>query len=68
MNNTTKDNDARGDTRAERYQFSANRGGARHKVRYVESGGGTADKNCKVCQPVLAPQQASSRDSRERGK
>lgn len=68
MKDPNKDKDAPRDKRAERFQFSANRGGARHKVRYVESGGGKADKNCKVCQPVLAPQQASSRDSKERGK
>lgn len=38
-----------------RYQVSSNRGSAIHKVRYVESGGGEADENCRVCQPSPKP-------------
>lgn len=38
-----------------RFAVSANRGQARHRVRYVESGGGTPDDGCRVCAPVVAP-------------
>lgn len=38
-----------------RYQVSSNRGSAIHKVRYVESGGGDDDANCRVCQPTPKP-------------
>jgi hypothetical protein len=38
---------------ARKYQVSTNRGHARHKVRYVESGGGEADPNCRLCTPVI---------------
>jgi len=38
-----------------RYQVSSNRGAASHKLRYVESGGGEGDSNCRVCQPALKP-------------
>ena len=40
---------------ARRYQVSSHRGGAVHKVRYVESGGGDSDPNCRVCQPAIKP-------------
>jgi hypothetical protein len=36
-----------------KYQVSTNRGHAKHKVRYVESGGGEADPNCRLCTPVI---------------
>ena len=36
-----------------KYQVSTNRGKARHKVRYVESGSGEADPNCRLCTPVI---------------
>lgn len=36
-----------------KYQVSTNRGQAKHKVRYVESGGGEADPNCRLCTPVI---------------
>ncbi len=38
-----------------RYQVSTNRGAASHKLRYVESGGGEGDSNCRVCQPAIKP-------------
>lgn len=38
-----------------RFAVSANRGRARHRVRYVESGGGDPDANCRVCAPMIAP-------------
>lgn len=38
-----------------RFQFSSNRGSAIHKVRYVESGGGAAEENCRVCTPKVKP-------------
>jgi hypothetical protein len=47
----------RSSQRAERYQISSNRGAATHKVRYVESGGGDANENCRVCKPALKPKQ-----------
>lgn len=38
-----------------RYKVSSNRGSATHKVRYVESGGGEENKNCRACQPTPKP-------------
>ena len=35
-----------------RYQVSSNRSTATHKVRYVESGGGESNDNCRVCKPT----------------
>lgn len=40
-----------------RFSFSTHRGGARHKVRYVESGGGESDANCRICQPMVKPRE-----------
>ncbi|MCW8195132.1 class I SAM-dependent methyltransferase [Proteobacteria bacterium 005FR1] len=40
-----------------RFSFSSHRGGARHKVRYVESGGGDSDENCRICQPGIKPRE-----------
>lgn len=40
-----------------RYQVSSHRGGAVHKVRYVESGGGDSDPNCRICQPTMKPRE-----------
>jgi SAM-dependent methyltransferase len=37
------------------YRVSSNRSSANHKVRYVESGGGEANGNCRVCQPAPKP-------------
>lgn len=37
------------------YQVSSNREGGVHKMRFVESGGGEADPNCRICQPVVEP-------------
>ncbi|HET8707433.1 MAG TPA: class I SAM-dependent methyltransferase [Pseudomonadales bacterium] len=37
------------------YQVSANREAGKHKMRFVETGGGEADPNCRVCQPVTKP-------------
>jgi 2-polyprenyl-3-methyl-5-hydroxy-6-metoxy-1,4-benzoquinol methylase len=39
------------------FQVSSNRGGATHKVRYVESGGGAANSNCTVCKPTITPRE-----------
>ncbi|MGM0563880.1 MAG: hypothetical protein ACQES2_06080 [Pseudomonadota bacterium] len=39
-----------------RFAVSTHRGGARHRVRYVERGGGTDDSDeCRLCQPVVEP-------------
>ncbi|MEX1197494.1 MAG: class I SAM-dependent methyltransferase [Pseudohongiellaceae bacterium] len=38
-----------------RFAVSANRGRARHQVRYVESGGGNPDSDCRVCAPMITP-------------
>lgn len=35
------------------FQVSSNRGAARHKVRYVESGGGEDDPTCRLCSAPL---------------
>lgn len=40
-----------------RFSFSSHRGGARHKVRYVETGGGESDENCRICQPGVKPKE-----------
>lgn len=40
-----------------RFAVSANRGRARHRVRYVESGGGDPDANCRICTPIIAPER-----------
>lgn len=37
------------------YQMSSNRSSATHKLRYVESGGGAGDGNCRVCKPTPKP-------------
>jgi len=44
-----------------RYQVSSNRGAASHALRYVESGGGEGDSNCRVCQPALKPDSDAER-------
>lgn len=38
-----------------RYQVSSNRSTATHKVRYVESGGGENNGNCRLCKPTPKP-------------
>ena len=38
-----------------RFQFSSNRGTAKHRVRYVESGGGDSIENCRLCRPAVKP-------------
>lgn len=52
---TSKTPDNQSSTRQKntKYQVSTNRGHARHKVRYVESGGGEAEQNCRLCTPVI---------------
>lgn len=46
--------------RSRRFAVSANRGRARHRVRYVESGGGDPDDNCRICAPMIDPDQSGT--------
>lgn len=39
------------------FQISSNRGQAIHKVRYVESGGGESDENCRLCSSTIKPRE-----------
>lgn len=46
-----------GERRGRRFAVSANRGRARHQIRYVESGGGDPDANCRICAPMVTPER-----------
>lgn len=39
------------------FQISSNRDQAVHKVRYVESGGGEPDENCRLCSTAIKPRE-----------
>lgn len=50
-----------------RYAVSANRGGGRHRVRYVETGGADVDtSDCIFCQSVPAAESDGETESPER--
>ena len=54
MPNSKRDQQPTQDVRHDRkFSVSANRGGARHRLRYVEAGGAAVDtEECTFCQSV----------------
>lgn len=51
-----------------RFAISTHRGGARHRVRYVERGGGADDSDeCRLCQPTIkSHSEKSEKESAKR--